>query len=359
MAANPARELLWPKTDDNILVRVVFLNVGQGASTLVLFADGDDYRSLLMDINLDAERGGVHVPSMLADLLEDQVLDVFVNSHPHEDHLRGIKLLGVKVTIREIWHSGHKPSKDSCPSFGDLESTIEAVKKENGAAAITQLKGSDSPYPLGDAQHYVLAPAEYVSDDIAGEKPAQRDARIHEQCSVLRVGIGDTWVLLPGDADRPAFENHIAKHHAERLGSVVMAAPHHGSKSFFFLGAEDEDPYLEALQSIAPEYVVISAPRRDESPHDHPHQEAIDIYAEQVGGEDNILHTGGERYCFICDIYRDESYSGVGDDKGALAEAYPADEDGDGTGKTGNARKAVVPTIITRVDDRPMGGRCE
>jgi competence protein ComEC len=356
MATNTARDLLWPKPDDNVVVRVVFLNVGQGASTLVLFADGNEYRSLLIDINLDAKCDGIHVPNMLADLLENEVLDVFVNSHPHEDHLNGIRQLSDTLSIGEIWHSGHKPSKDSCPSFRDLQSVISAVSKENGADAVTKLKGSDSPFGLGDVQHYVLAPAEYVSDDINGEKPAQRDARIHEQCAVLRIGIGDTWVLLPGDADRPAFENHIAKHHADRLRSVAMGAPHHGSRSFFFLGdQDDEEPYFDALQSIAPEYAVISAPTCAESPYDHPDQDAIDAYAHQVGGEDAVLHTGKDRYSFICDIYRDGSYGGVIDDQGELSDAYPIEGDDDGDDKDQQAKKAM-PSVITRVDDRPMGG---
>ena len=38
---NPAKDVLWP-SDPNILVRVVFLYVGQGSSTLILAAVSND-----------------------------------------------------------------------------------------------------------------------------------------------------------------------------------------------------------------------------------------------------------------------------------------------------------------------------
>ena len=40
--ANVAKDLLWPK-DKNIILRVVFLYVGQGDSTIVLAANGATY----------------------------------------------------------------------------------------------------------------------------------------------------------------------------------------------------------------------------------------------------------------------------------------------------------------------------
>lgn len=84
-----ARDLLWP-SDSDILVRIVFLYVGQGESTIVLAADGATYRSFLVDINCDAERKGIDVPRLMKDLLSGAVLDVFVNTHPHNDHRKSV-----------------------------------------------------------------------------------------------------------------------------------------------------------------------------------------------------------------------------------------------------------------------------
>ena len=345
--SNVAMDLIWPQ-DPEILVRVVVLHVGQGASAIALVAEGDTYKTLLIDINLDAKAEGINVPRLITDLLSASHghLSIFVNTHPHSDHLLGITELSTAVKIDEIWHSGHRPGKDHEDAYKSLQRVIREVKEAGGSE--TRLEGSRSPVALGDAECYVLAPAEYVVDDIEGESSDARNRRIHEQCAVLRLGKGATWIMLPGDADRDAWEKHIM-YHEERLQSVILLAPHHGSRSFFHYDEEDE-PYMEALEAVSPQYVVISAPRSDESQWGHPHQDAVKRYAKVVG-EDNVLHTGDKRCSFICDIYRDGEYA-IRSDNGKLAKAYPIDGSEDG----GKEQRATTSAFIgTRVDHRPMG----
>lgn len=348
---NTAKDLLWP-ADQNILVRLVALYVGQGDSTLALIANGESYRTMLIDINLDAKNGGINVPRLVADLVGSNGLDIFVNTHPHDDHLRGIVELSEAVSIGEVWHSGHVPGRKYQDAYEDLKKVIKKVKDAGGAEVV--LKGSKKKQGIGDAEYYVLAPAEYVSEEIEEEDPDVRYHRIHEQCVVLKLGTGDTWIMITGDADRDAFEKHITDYHKERLSAAVLSAAHHGSRSFFKHG-EDDEPYLDALQGMGPEYVIMSAPKREESEHGHPHKDAVDLYADEVG-EDNVLHTGDKRYSFIVDIYRDGGYGGVNDDKGALAEHYGLSEDRN-DGDKGQRNQYTAPAFIgrTRVDDRPMG----
>jgi competence protein ComEC len=218
-----------------------------------------------------------------------------------------------------------------------------------------KLQGSRTPSAVGEVQYFVLAPAEYVVDDIAEETAEARYQRIHEQCAVLRLGFDSTWVMLTGDADRDAWEKHITSYHEERLPSQVLSAAHHGSRTFF-RHDEDEEPFRDALQKIAPDYVVISAPKRSESPFGHPHEDAVREYADQVG-DDNVLHTGKMRYSFVCDVFRDGTYQ-ITDDGGELAKAYHVggnEPENDG-GSGGKARQAPAPAVVvTRVDRRPMG----
>jgi len=349
---NTAKELLWP-TDTDILVRVVFLYVGQGTSTIVIVADNDTYKVMLIDINLDAQRGGIDVPMMLMDLLGGEDLFAFVNSHPHDDHLRGIAELSEMVNILEVWHSGHKPSKKYGEAYEQLQDVIKKIT-DAGGKEIT-LERTDVPTRLGDAQYHVLSPSEWLTDDVNDEQADERYARIHEQCAVLKFGKDRVWVMLPGDANRNAFEKHITDHYGDAMHSQTLGASHHGSRSYF-RDSEEDEPYVEALNLTDPNYIVISAPTQEESPHDHPHDDAVNIYAKKVG-EDNILHTGKSHYSYICDIYRDGTYSGVQDDKGVLAQKYPLESEENS--KDGNNRKSapyVAPMIIgTRVDDRPMG----
>ena len=123
-----AREVLWP-SDKNILVRVAFLYVGQGASAIVFFANGGGYDVWVVDINLDSTNGGIDVPRLVADLLEGQDLAAFANTHPHNDHLCGVSELSDKVTIKEVLHSGHIPSKKYGSKYEDLQKVIKKVKR--------------------------------------------------------------------------------------------------------------------------------------------------------------------------------------------------------------------------------------
>ncbi len=341
--SNVARDVLWPK-DKNVLVRVAALYVGQGSSAIVFAAKGDSYDVLVVDINMDKERGGIDVPRLIKDLLDGDDLYAFVNTHPHDDHTRGVLALSESVTIKNVWHSGHIPSKKYGACFYDeLKKVIDTVKKAGGDEII--LEGSKSSNSLGDAAYHVLSPAEYVTDEVNEEKADERYRRIHEQCAVIKFGKDETWVMIPGDADHVAFREHITEYHKERLGAFALFASHHGSRSFF-RETEDDEPYLDALDAIDPSYVVISAPKRDESPHEHPHEDAVELYADKVG-EENLFHTGEDRHCFIVDIYKDGTYSAPTDDAGKLVNEYglSPDDEGDKSTKGGYSPREKVTVI--------------
>jgi beta-lactamase superfamily II metal-dependent hydrolase len=358
--ANVAKEILWP-TDLNVLIRVGMLYVGQGDASVVLVKDGTTYKTILIDINRDAEgHNGINVPKMMKDLLADQDgrLDLFVNTHPHNDHLDDITELSEAIDISEVWESGHVPGKEDKASYDELQKVIKWVKKKHGASAASEMRGSDSPTAFGDAEIYILSPADYVKKDIEGEDAAGRRKRIHEHCAVLRIGKDSTWIMFTGDADRTAWEDHITEHHKDRLPSQILSASHHGSRTFFKHDKDDDDPFMTALETIDPDYVIVSAPKQTESRHEHPHDDAMDLYEEHVG-KDNVLHTGANRETYICDIYTDGTYSVETDTK--LVDEYGRDNDDDDKNSkkenksSGPAIRTAAPAVATRLDSRPMG----
>jgi competence protein ComEC len=323
---NIAKDTIWPE-DSNILVRTVFLHVGQGSSAVVFVADNDAYLVLLVDTNKDAKSGGINVPRMMKDLLDDDSLYAFVNTHPHDDHIGDVKELSEAITIDAVWHSNHRPSKKHGSKFKDLTALISKVEKAGGEILV--LDGSRTPVSIGEAQYHVLAPAEHLTDDVNEEDADERYARIHEQCVVIKFGDGTNWHMNSGDADRAAFEQHIVPYHKKRLGAYVLAASHHGSRTFFRETEDEEDkPYMDGLNAINPTYIVISAPAQGDSPFDHPHDDAIETYEEKVGAE-NVFHTGKEKFSFIFDIYKDGTVSAPMNDEGKLAAEYGHTEDGD------------------------------
>jgi competence protein ComEC len=247
--SNRAKEIIVPSEPH--IFRAVFLYVGQGESTLLVIPDAENYKYALIDSNYDEDAGGIDIIKLLKDLFDGQNkgLDVYINTHPHKDHLGKVKEIYEKIGINQLWHSGHKPGGEHKEIYENLVFVIKELSEEN----VFLLRGSreenkldEQEIELGDIDYNILAPADYVSDEIEGEKPEERYARIHEQCGVIRFKYGDEekQILITGDADYKAWKEHITDYHEDRLLSTVLSAAHHGSKSFFWKDADtDEDPY--------------------------------------------------------------------------------------------------------------------
>jgi len=352
---NKAQEVIIPK-EPNIF-RTVFLYVGQGDSTLLVVPDGASYKYVMIDSNADDSAGGIDLLKMLKDLFKgtEDKLEVYINTHPHRDHLDEVKKIYKEIEIRQLWHSGHKPGGDHKDVYKDLE----YVMKELGEKNVFRLKGSrdenkldDATVKLGDINYNVLAPADYVSDEIEDEKPEDRYKRIHEQCGVIRFKYGkdEKQILITGDADYTAWEKHITDYHKGRLPSKVLSAVHHGSNSFFWKDSDTkQDPYKKHLEKIKPAYIIVSAPKSKESRHGHPDKEAMDLYKKEVG-EDNLFHLGKKRECIIVDIRADGEIELYPD--GELVKEYGVEDDGD-DGKS--SKKAIISPVITKIDHKPMG----
>lgn len=307
---NTAQSVIIP--DKPSIFRIVFLYVGQGDTTLLVIPDGPNYKYALVDSNhSETNDGGIDLPTLLKDLFyKNGKLDLYINTHPHKDHLDIIEKIHDDIGIKELWHSGHKAGGEHKQVYEELQSVI----KKMGSDKVFQLLGSQEENKidneikkLGDINFNILAPAQHVCDDIDDEDSDARYQRIHEQCGVLRFkyGANEKQVLVVGDADYTAWKEHITEYHRDRLPSTVLRSAHHGSKSFFWEGdPEGNDPYTEHLDSIDPSYIIISAPKSSESRHCHPHEEAMSLYEEKVGGE-SVFHLGKNRECVIVDIFSD------------------------------------------------------
>ncbi len=356
--SNKATEIIRP--DATGIFRTVSLYVGQGDCTIMSVPDGEEYKFVLIDSNHDESLGGIGIIALLKDLLgEGNELDLYINTHPHKDHLARVKKIYEEVGIKQLWHSGHTPGGEHKDNYKDFEYVINELGEDN----VFCLRGTreenevdEKEITLGDISYNVLAPADHVTDEVDGEKPEDRYKRIHEQCAVLRFryGADEKQILITGDADFTAWKEHITDYHSDRLPSTVLSAAHHGSNTFFWENSDAEgEPYKEHLDSIDPTYVIVSAPKSSESQHDHPHPEAMEEYMEKVG-EDGVLHLGENRECFVVDIDGEGNIE-VWADKELVAE-YSTDEESTNNESGGKVAKAAAPAIIkTKIDDKPMG----
>lgn len=326
--------------------RILALYVGQGESTLLIVPDGETRRYVLIDSNVDRKNGGTDIAKLLRDYLEDE-LDVFINTHPHKDHLNGIGKIHELKGIKEIWHSGHIPEKDNKEVYDQMADVIEKIGSENeyilfGTNDENKIRKNDKETEvikkIGDADFVVLSPAEYVTEEIDGESPDDRRKRIHEQCGVIKFTYQGKSIIFTGDSDKTAWKEHITEYHKEKLPANILSASHHGSRTFFKNSEDDKDVYEDHIKAIAPESLILSAPTQKESPHGHPHDDALGLYKKYLS-EENIYHLGDNRECLIIDI--DEA----GDVKYATSEElkdkYTLEEEGElsDTDKTTHIRE--------------------
>ena len=346
------------------IFRSVFLYTGQGESTLLVIPTGpslSDYIYVLVDCDRDKEKNEIDLVEMFRDLFKSSgELNTFINTHPHNDHIGGIRDVYDEIGFQEVWHSNHKPGPKHKDKYEDLKYVIEKVGKRNeyflqGTNDQNKVRTSSDKEvikKLGKVTYQVLSPAEYLCDDINDENQDTRDDRIHEQCGVIKFSYGTDLksILITGDSDKEAWKNHITEYHKKNLGAIVLSASHHGSRSFFKNGKEDQEIYEEHIEAIAPTYLIISAPKQEDSPHGHPHDDAMKLYKKHID-EDGIFHLGSEPYSIIVDI--DENGNVEINVERELIEAYGKKDDDDSS--SNESTNFYIGSQTTRIDKKPMG----
>jgi beta-lactamase superfamily II metal-dependent hydrolase len=351
------------------IFRTVFLYTGQGESTLLVIPTGPavtDYKYVLVDSDRDKEPNEIDLVDMFKDLFKTSgKLEIFINTHPHNDHIGGIKDVYDEIGFTEVWHSNHKPGGEHKKKYKDFQYVLDKVGKKNeyfllGSNSQNKIRKSDDSEiikKLGEIDYQVLSPAEYLCEDIEDADADERNKRIHEQCGVIKFTYGKDAksIMITGDSDKEAWKEHITDYHKDNLPSYVLSASHHGSRTFFKDDEDDEDVYEKHIENIKPTYLIISAPKQKDSPHDHPHDDAMDLYKKHVE-KDNILHLGKNYESVIVDIDSDGNIE-VKIDK-ELVEEYGKgnDDNDDGDDNSGrNFSSIYIGSQTSRIDKKPMG----
>lgn len=342
MSINVAKSVIKPSVSKHL--RVTFIYTGQGDSAIMAVPTGDgvdDYTYILVDCDLDKEDNEVNIKNVLTDLLDGGEVPIYINTHPHKDHTGGIKEIYDELGIKEVWHSNHTSIGKHKDSNDELQYVLGKIGKANefllkGSDSINQLRKSDSSETkiikkIGLVDYHVFAPAEYVCDEIEGETADQRENRIHEQCGVFKFTYQGQSILFTGDANKKAWQDHITEHHGDNLKSNILTASHHGSYTAFKNTSEDKEPYKTHLEKINAEYLVVSAPKQDDSPHGHPHDDAMEIYKEKFEN-DNIFHLGESTtdqkpFCLVATI--DENGKLLVEENVSLITNYSGKKDED------------------------------
>src|SRR5687767_5922940 len=117
------------------IFRTIFLYTGQGESTLLVIPNGSnvsDYIYVLVDSDRDKEKNEIDLIEMFKDLFKSGgELSVFMNTHPHNDHIGGIKDVYNEIGFSEVWHANHQPGPKHKDKYEDLKCVINKVGKKN------------------------------------------------------------------------------------------------------------------------------------------------------------------------------------------------------------------------------------
>lgn len=257
---------------------ITFFSVGQGESTLITFPNG---KRMLVDGGGNTREGGQDVGErLLAPALWKMgvtKIDWMVLSHPHPDHMQGLKYVAANFEVGEFWEGR---SLIGSHDYDDLHRIL--LQRQIPVRKIT---ASTPAVSIGGARIEPLAPLTLPLQDYLAE-----DGDLNNDSIVFRLMIGSFSMLFTGDIGKDT-EEYLAAH-PEQLKCTVLKVPHHGSRY------SSSSAFLAAA---APETAIISAGFRN-SFHlpagetlDNLRRRQIRVYRTDLDGTINIHCDGNGR----------------------------------------------------------------
>ncbi len=237
-----------------------------------------------------------------------------------------------------LWVPQYEDRKQVAKHFGEYQRVIdehpeEKIKQPQGSR--TPLGEKDPDLDLGEELTVrCFSPPGYIEiEEALSEDEAKQ--LVHENCLVLKLAFEDTSVILTGDSNLACWERILDYYKGrteeqtgtEVLKADILHASHHGSRTFFKDGDEDSEASLEALETIAPDAVVVSV--GEDNRHGHPHEDMMDAYREQVGEE--FVYETRQTGTVIMEVDAGALYRIILD-PGAYAEDYGWSDDDDQDG---------------------------
>ena len=221
-------------------LRYYAVDVGQGDCSLFILPNGQN-----IVIDAGPEKNAKQTVRYLKSCGVKRV-DLLVATHPHEDHIGGMKELLSAFPVGKIWDSGYNHGSRVQRDF------YRAIK--DGKIAFGRPKRGFSEN-FGDVRVDVLGPATLLKNT---------DSDANNNGLVLIVTYGDISFLITGDMEREERRT------LEPLPqATVLKAAHHGSRN----GTDGN-----MLRELSPEIIILSYARGNS--YGHPHKEVVKAIRE-------------------------------------------------------------------------------
>lgn len=246
---------------DSSVVRVTFLDVGQGDATVVEFPEG---KTILIDggSSYDSlDLGRAVVGPYLWDRGIRQ-LDHLIGTHPQLDHVGGLASVARKFVLGRYWGNGidreerfHQRLRDELRAKGIPEERAEAglVLAESPSCRLVVLNPPRSEDGPSDGRH-------------GPDTEVRRDGSALNNLSVVtRLTCGTHAFLFAADIESKAMQRMLD--HGDVLQSEVLKVPHHGALSSL------HDEWIGRVH--AGDAVVSAGPH---NPYGHPVERVLTAY---------------------------------------------------------------------------------
>ncbi|MCD7733097.1 MAG: MBL fold metallo-hydrolase [Oscillospiraceae bacterium] len=245
-ATNSSDETVVPVADGSC-AKVYFINVGQGDCELIV---ADDGTTMLIDGG-ESEYGDT-VVAYLGELGITR-LDYVVGTHPHSDHIGGLrKVISSDIEIGEVIMP--EIPDDYVPTTNSYEKLLTAIEKKGCHLYAAE----DETIAFGSGTLRIIVP-DYSEDEL------------NNYSIVIRFDFGSSSFLFTGDIEK-LIETQLVESGID-LDVDVLKVAHHGSStssSYAFLDA------------VTPEYCVIEC---GDNSYNHPNSDVVDrleLYTENI-----------------------------------------------------------------------------
>ncbi len=246
-----------PSADNNHeRMRVTYIDVGQGSASLIEFPTG---QTMLIDgggSSNDRFDIGANVVAPLLRYRGVKRIDTMVLTHPHPDHLNGLKSVLRQFEVGEIWE-GCQPEEDNWQKFNSHSYRRFKILAAKFKVPCRRLAAKQK-FRFGEVSVQALHP------------PAKGfRSGVNDQSLVLRLRYKNVSFLFAGDITAKG-QKYMVKSHADTLSSTVLLAPHHGALDGY---------QTDFLNSVKPETAVFSAGRFNK--YRHPNRRVLKAYNER------------------------------------------------------------------------------
>lgn len=226
---------------DDVL-RVRFINVGQGDSTLIKFPNG---KSMLIDT------GEYYSEEAVASAIEEEGLthiDILVATHPHSDHIGSMAAIISRFEFSDIYMPNATSNSKS------FEGLLDAIDKY-GLNAIEAKAGMSIDID-NNVKIEILAPVSEEYDNT------------NNYSIVLRMTYRNTSFLFMGDAEK-LVEEKILNSGAD-IRADILKLGHHGSST---------SSKKEFISAVNPSIAIASCGK--DNSYGHPHDETVKLLKDK------------------------------------------------------------------------------